>query len=109
MVFWTHRPSPGAFWPVAPPAAEAQTLTAGSDRDLVSIVVELAPMAALWRRLLIEHRPAPGGRCRACSQGGTGLLNTTWPCRLFKVAHLAFHHTRDTGLTEADPAGDRQG
>jgi hypothetical protein len=37
-----------------------------------SAAVELAPMIEVWRRLLADHVPNSYGRCRACTQGGTG-------------------------------------
>ena len=113
MGFWTgpipvRAPAPTP--PSGPPAlALADVIglpvTAGSDEALVSIVAELAPMAGVWQRLLIEHGPDTGGRCRGCTQGGTGLPGTIWPCALYTVAHLAFHHMRDAGGSAGEPAG----
>lgn len=50
---------------------------------------ELAPMVELWERLLTLHRPDRNGRCRTCTQGGTGLPGTPWPCALRRIAELA--------------------
>jgi hypothetical protein len=50
---------------------------------------ELAPMVEVWQRLLALHRPDRTGRCRTCTQGGTGLPSTQWPCALHGIAALA--------------------
>jgi hypothetical protein len=50
---------------------------------------ELAPMVAVWERLLLQHLPDRTGRCRTCTQGGTGLPGTPWPCALHGIAELA--------------------
>lgn len=50
---------------------------------------ELAPMVEVWQRLLSLHRPDRTGRCRTCTQGGTGLPGTQWPCALHGIAELA--------------------
>jgi hypothetical protein len=50
---------------------------------------ELAPMVRVWERLLATHQPDRSGRCRTCTQGGTGLPGTQWPCALHGLADLA--------------------
>lgn len=50
---------------------------------------ELAPMVEVWERLLATHQPDRSGRCRTCTQGGTGLPGTHWPCALHGLADLA--------------------
>lgn len=50
---------------------------------------ELAPMVAVWTRLLTLHLPDADGRCRTCTQGGTGLPGNPWPCTLHGLATLA--------------------
>lgn len=60
---------------------------------------ELAPMVAVWQRLLSSHRPDRAGRCRTCTQGGTGLPGTPWPCALHGIAALA--QRRHGGVREA--------
>lgn len=50
---------------------------------------ELAPMVEVWERLLVLHLPDRTGRCRTCTQGGTGLPGTQWPCALHGIAELA--------------------
>jgi hypothetical protein len=113
--FWTgatpaRAPAPMRSTGPPPPPALADVIglpvTAGSDEALASIVAELAPMGRVWQQLLIEHGPEPGGRCRGCTQGGTGLPDTIWPCALYTVAHLAFHHPRDAGRSAGEPAGE---
>ena len=60
--------------------------------------VELAPMVAVWRRLLGEHPPDPSGRCRSCTCGGTGISAVDWPCALFTLAeHAQRCHERQRG------------
>ncbi|GAA3236184.1 hypothetical protein GCM10017691_34180 [Pseudonocardia petroleophila] len=59
---------------------------------------ELAPMVEVWERLLTLHLPDRTGRCRTCTQGGTGLPGTAWPCALHGIAELARRrHTRAQG------------
>jgi hypothetical protein len=59
---------------------------------------ELAPMVEVWERLLALHLPDRTGRCRTCTQGGTGLPGTPWPCALHGIAELARHrHGRAQG------------
>jgi hypothetical protein len=50
---------------------------------------ELAPMTDVWHRLLDAHVPNSAGRCRACTQGGTGIPTTRWPCGPRKIAEAA--------------------
>lgn len=61
------------------------------------IADELAPMVGVWERLLDAHQPDRNGRCRTCTQGGTGLPGTQWPCALHGLAELA---RRRHGLAE---------
>ena len=67
-----------------------------------AIAAQLSPMAAQWRRLLSEHGPDPDGRCRTCTQGGTGLPETVWPCTLLTIAHLAYLRTRGADRSHGD-------
>jgi hypothetical protein len=53
------------------------------------LAAELAPMVQVWERLLAQHLPDDNGRCRTCTQGGTGLPGTPWPCALHGIATLA--------------------
>lgn len=53
------------------------------------LAAELAPMVGVWERLLVAHQPDANGRCRTCTQGGTGLPGTQWPCSLHGLAELA--------------------
>ena len=59
----------------------------------------LSAMPGVWNRLLEEHVPAPDGRCRACTQGGTGIPTTRWPCgpRLVAEAAARYAHRTDGG------------
>ena len=50
---------------------------------------QLAPMVDVWERLLAVHQPDRTGRCRTCTQGGTGLPGPQWPCALHGLAELA--------------------
>ena len=59
--------------------------------------VELAPMTGVWRQLLQDHQPGPSGRCRGCTQGGTGIPLTRWPCGPWKVAEAASRVVVDRG------------
>jgi hypothetical protein len=52
---------------------------------------ELASMTTVWRRLLDDHVPDRHGRCRCCTQGGTGIPTTRWPCGPRKLAEAAAH------------------
>jgi hypothetical protein len=40
--------------------------------DAIGVAAQLAPMARVWHQLIIEHGPNPEGRCRGCTEGGTG-------------------------------------
>jgi hypothetical protein len=56
---------------------------------------ELAPMIDVWRQLLTDHVPNSHGRCRACTQGGTGIPTARWPCGPRRIAEAAAQcHTR---------------
>ena len=59
---------------------------------------ELAPMIDVWRQLLEDHVPNSQGRCRACTQGGTGIPTAQWPCSPHKIAEAAaqYHARRAT-------------
>ena len=56
-----------------------------------AIAAELAPMTNVWRQLLDDHVPDPLGRCRACTQGGTGIPTARWPCGPRNLAEAAAH------------------
>lgn len=60
----------------------------------------LALMPDVYRKLLADHVAAPCGRCRTCTQAGTGLSRTPWPCPTFKMAALArdLHRARVGGV-----------
>lgn len=57
--------------------------------ELTRLAAELAPMVGVWQRLLVQHVPDRGGRCRTCTKGGTGLPSTPWPCSIHGIADLA--------------------
>jgi hypothetical protein len=60
------------------------------------LAAELAPMVAVWERLIDQHTPNRSGRCRKCTKGGTGLPSTPWPCSVYGVAEMARRrHDRD--------------
>lgn len=42
-----------------------------------------------YRRLLDLHVDAGCGRCRTCTQAGTGVPGSPWPCPMSKLATLA--------------------
>jgi len=69
-----------------PPVADPPGLTNPQHFGLAD---QLAPMVEVWERLLTLHRPDRTGRCRTCTQGGTGLPGTPWPCALHGIAELA--------------------
>jgi hypothetical protein len=50
---------------------------------------ELAPMIDVWRQLIEDHVPNSHGRCLACTQGGTGIPTTRWPCGPRRIADAA--------------------
>lgn len=54
-----------------------------------SLAAELAAMPHVWRQLLEDHVPNAHGRCRACTQGGTGIAIVRWPCGPRNVAEAA--------------------
>jgi hypothetical protein len=62
-----------------------------------TLAAELAPMTDVWRKLLEEHVPTPVGRCRACTQGGTGIPTLRWPCGPHKIAEAAAHYYYNMG------------
>jgi hypothetical protein len=57
--------------------------------DLRLLAAELAPMVEVWQRLLAQHIPDRAGRCRTCTEGGTGLPSLSWPCSIHGIADLA--------------------
>ena len=62
------------------------------------LAAELAPMTGVWRQLLDDHVPNSLGRCRACTQGGTGIPTVHWPCGPRNIAEAAAeYHARGTG------------
>jgi hypothetical protein len=71
-----------------PPDDTGRPPTSGEWR----IAAELAPMTTVWRRLLRDHVPTSLGRCRACTQGGTGIPTARWPCGPRNVAEAARRH-----------------
>jgi hypothetical protein len=67
---------------------------AADDRAATSnwtAAIELAAMPGVWRPLLEVHVPDPSGRCRGCTQGGTGIPAGRWPCGPRKLAEAAAH------------------
>lgn len=69
-----------------------------TDPDLWRALAEIVSLdAGQYRRLLAIHVDAGCGRCRACTQGGTGLPRTPWPCTTHKLATLAARIDRDRG------------
>jgi phosphodiesterase/alkaline phosphatase D-like protein len=62
---------------------------ASPDSEHERVAAELAPMVEVWQRLLAEHVPDRGGRCRTCTKGGTGLPSTSWPCSIRGIAEMA--------------------
>jgi hypothetical protein len=58
------------------------------------LVAELTPLVRLWQQLLADHQPDHDGRCRACTESGTGRAVTAWPCVLHRLAGRAAvaHH-----------------
>ena len=61
------------------------------------LAAELAPMIGVWRQLLDDHVPNSLGRCRACTQGGTGIPTVQWPCGPRNIAEAAAeYHARGT-------------
>jgi hypothetical protein len=78
-------------WAADPPAGRGGHIYPGpgSVTALPGVADELAPMVGVWERLLTLHLPDRSGRCRTCTQGGTGLPGTLWPCALHGIAELA--------------------
>lgn len=72
-----------------PDGADPGPATTGPDAR--RLAAELAPMVDVWQRLLAQHVADGGGRCRTCTQGGTGLPVVRWPCSLHGIAELARH------------------
>lgn len=67
--------------------SEAASPAAGKSRGEVRrLVAELTPMVDVWWRLLVQHVPDRTGRCRLCTEGGTGLPAQRWPCSLHGIA-----------------------
>ena len=56
-----------------------------------SAAMELAGMPDVWAHLLDVHVPDTSGRCRGCTQGGTGIPAKRWPCGPRKLAEAAAH------------------
>jgi hypothetical protein len=75
--------------PVRPTSARAEV----DDQLPVQhrVAAELTPMVDVWQRLLAQHVPDESGCCRTCTQGGTGLRTTPWPCVINGIADLARH------------------
>ena len=71
------------------PAEPEITAVPVTDPQHFRLADELAPMVEVWQRLLALHLPDRTGRCRNCTQGGTGLPGTQWPCALHGIAELA--------------------
>jgi hypothetical protein len=71
--------------------------TALPTSDTWAAAVELAPMTDVWRQLLEDHQPGSLGRCRRCTQGGTGIPKARWPCGPWKVADAASRIHVDRG------------
>lgn len=91
-----QRPGPVRTHQLAP-AVERSDPAASTVRH-ARLADELAPMVAVWERLLATHLPDRSGRCRTCTQGGTGLPGTQWPCALHGLAELARRsHARTAG------------
>jgi hypothetical protein len=82
----------------APPVADGHAAAPGAEHQRVA--AELAPMVEVWQRLLAEHVPDRGGRCRTCTKGGTGLPSTPWPCSIHGIAAMARRH-HDADLAAA--------
>ena len=70
-------------------AMQADDGTTPSTFDGWAAAVELAPMTRMWQRLLENHVPTPRGRCRGCTQGGTGIPAVVWPCGPRTLAEAA--------------------
>jgi hypothetical protein len=57
--------------------------------QLRQTAAQLAPMVDVWERLIDEHIPNRSGRCRKCTQGGTGMPFVPWPCVVYGIAEMA--------------------
>lgn len=79
---------PGGI-PAAAPAGPVRSAAATPGWEQQRVAAELAPMVDVWRRLLVQHVPDRGGRCRTCTKGGTGVPSTPWPCAIHGIADLA--------------------
>jgi len=92
-----HAPS-GGDWSTG----DAQPV----DDTLRELVAELVPLVRLWQQLLADHQPDHRGRCRACTEGGTGRAVTTWPCPLYRLAGQAAvaHHVAQYAVLYATSA-----
>jgi len=77
-------------------ATDDNASTVGGDW---SAAAELAAMPEVWRHLLDVHVPDASGRCRACTQGGTGIPARRWPCGPRKLGEAAaqLHGRRRAG------------
>ena len=53
------------------------------------LAIELSALPGTADRLLDRHVDAGCGRCRECTQPGTGLPGASWPCVLHSLAGLA--------------------
>lgn len=53
------------------------------------LAIELSALPGTADRLLARHVDAGCGRCRECTQPGTGLPGASWPCSLHILAGLA--------------------
>jgi hypothetical protein len=62
---------------------------ASDPTQMTRLAAELAPMVAVWERLIAQHIPNHSGRCRKCTKGGTGLPSTPWPCTVYGIAEMA--------------------
>ena len=71
------------------------------DDTMRGLVAELMPLVRLWQQLLADHQPDHRGRCRACTEGGTGRAVTAWPCLLYRLAGQAAvaHHVAHYAAT----------
>jgi hypothetical protein len=64
----------------------------------LSFTEELASAEHTWRRLLLDHQPAPeGGLCRTCTVPGSRSPYLGWPCSLWSLADAARRHAGSVG------------
>ncbi len=69
-----------------------------TDPDLWRAIAEIMSLTPdHYRRLLGQHVTTACGHCRACTQGGTGLPRTAWPCPMHRLATLAARIDLDRG------------